>query len=347
MRDKKVSVRGSLMRDMIRDIMDTSLKHPIQAGEFRKNPIEPAWVCPADYEYEIIDTEHFKMEYLRPVNVVTGRVILQLHGGGYIGPMKNIYRKFAVRYSKLSLGGDVLTIDYRVAPEHPYPAALEDAVFAYRWLVEEKRYRPEQIIIAGDSAGGGLTLALTLYLRDHGMALPAGLLLMSPWADLTCSGESYDTNYEMDPLFGESRESMLYNSTYIGDHDPREPYISPVFGEYQGFPPMLFQVGSYEMLLSDSLRVADLARKARVKLRMSIYEGMFHVFQMSMDLFPESREAWAEAAQFIQIIYDIRRKPDGTIVKRVRTGKTRSNRSMRERLAASLWAAKKEFETKE
>ena len=160
MRDKKVSVRGNLMRDMIQNVMETSLKEPIQTGEFRKNPVEPAWVCPAGYEYEIIETETFKMEYLRPSQVVTGRVILQLHGGGYIGPMKNIYRKFAVMYSKLSYGGDVLTCDYRVAPEHPYPAALEDAVYAYRWLTEEKQYRPEQIIVVGDSAGGGLSLAL-------------------------------------------------------------------------------------------------------------------------------------------------------------------------------------------
>lgn len=317
MRDKHVSVRGNLMRDMIHDVMETSLKRPIQTGEFRKNPVEPAWICPSGYEYEIIETENFKMEYLRPSNVVTGRVILQLHGGGYIGPMKNIYRKFAVKYSRMSFGGDVLSIDYRVAPEDPFPAALEDAVASYRWLVHEKGYDPKHIIVAGDSAGGGLAAALCLYLRDHKIPLPAGLILMSPWMDLTCSGESYDANYEMDPLFGNSRESMLYHSSYIGDADPENPYLSPIFGDFQGLPPMLFQVGSYEMMLSDTLSAAALAKKAGVKRRVSVYEGMFHVFQMSMELFPESREAWAEAGQFIQIIYQIRRKPDGTVVKRV------------------------------
>ena len=113
MRDKRVSVRGNLVRDMMQNVMETSLKQPIQSGELRKNPVEPAWICPAGYEYEIVETEQFPMEYLRPEGIFTGRVILQLHGGGYIGPMKNIYRKFAVRYSKLSFGGDVLTIDYR------------------------------------------------------------------------------------------------------------------------------------------------------------------------------------------------------------------------------------------
>lgn len=318
MRDKKVSIRGGLMREMIQDIMETSLGRPIQTGEFRRHPVEPSWTCPMGYEYELIDTENFKMEYLRPQGVVTGRVVLQLHGGGYIGPMKNIYRKFAVRYSRLSYGGDVLTLDYRVAPEHPYPAALEDALYGYQWLIREKCYRPGQIVIAGDSAGGGLALALCLYLRDHGLPMPAGLVLMSPWTDLTCSGETYETNFDRDPLFGRSRDTMLYNSPYIGDADPRNPYISPAFGDFTGFPPMLLQAGSYEMLLSDTLQTAHQARAARVRRRVSVYEEMFHVFQMSMDLIPESREAWEEVSRFMEVIYRIDRKPEGKVVRRVR-----------------------------
>ena len=178
---KTVSMIGNLTRDMMSDVMETSLKKPIQTGEFRKNPVEPAWRCPAEYIYELVKTEQFVMEYLKPKQAVTGRVILQLHGGGYIGPMKNIYRRFAVKYSQISFGADVLTPDYRVAPEHPYPAALEDAVYAYRWLLEEKKYQPSQIVVAGDSAGGGLALALCLDAKDHGLPLPAGIITMSPW----------------------------------------------------------------------------------------------------------------------------------------------------------------------
>lgn len=317
MRSKKVSIRGGLMRDMIHDIMETSLGKPIQTGEFRKHPLEPSWSCPSGYEYEIIENGPFKMEFLKPQGVVTGRAVLQLHGGGYIGPMKNIYRKFAVRFSRLSFGGDVLTIDYRVAPEHPYPAALEDAVHAYQWLVKEKHYRPGQIVVAGDSAGGGLALALCLYLRDRGLPEPVGLVLMSPWADLTCSGDSYDFNFQKDPLFGNTRESMLYHSSYVGDADPREPYISPVFGDFRGLPDMLLQAGSFEMLLSDMQSVALRAREGGVRCRASVYEGMFHVFQMSMDLIPESREAWDEVARFMQIVFKIDRKRSGQVVKRV------------------------------
>lgn len=327
MRDKKISVRGNLVRDMMKNVMETSLKQPIRTGEFRKNPKEPAWLCPSGYEYEIIDTEFFPMEFLHPAGVYTGRVVLQLHGGGYIGPMKNIYRTFAVRYSRLSFGGDVLTIDYRVAPEYPYPGALEDAIYAYQWLIGEKNYRPDQIVIAGDSAGGGLCLALCLYLRDHQIPLPAGMITMSPWTDMTCSGESFITNYELDPLFGNSIENMLYNSSYIGEADPKDPYLSPAFGDFKNFPPMMIQVGGDEVLLSDSLQVADNARSAGVRLRISVYEGMFHVFQMGMDLIPESREAWEEAAEFLRIIYKIERKPEGRMVKRVKSpGKERDQR---------------------
>ena len=326
MRDKRVSVRGNLVRDMMQNVMETSLKQPIQTGELRKNPVEPAWICPSGYEYEIVETENFNMEYLRPEGVFTGRVILQLHGGGYIGPMKNIYRRFAVRYSKLSYGGDVLTIDYRVAPEYPFPAALEDAVFAYRWLIEEKGYEPDHIVVAGDSAGGGLSLALGLYLRDHGIAMPGGFIVMSPWTDLTVSGESYQENYEIDPLFGNSTDNMLYNSSYIGESDPRDPYMSPAFGEYHGFPPVLLEVGSYEVLLSDTLTVADKLKSAGVKRRLSVYEGMFHVFQMGLDLIPESREAWEEVETFLRIIYGISRKPDGRVVKRVKTRRRKSGK---------------------
>lgn len=321
MREEKVSLRGKLVRDMMKNMMDSAMGHKFQTGEFRMNPVEPAWICPQDYEYEIVDMGQFKTEYLRPAGVCTGRVILQIHGGGYIGPMKNTYRDFAVQYSRRSLGGDVLTVDYRVAPEFPYPAALEDAVASYRWLIEEKKYAPEKIVVAGDSAGGGLTLALILYLRDHFIPMPAGVVVMSPWTDLTCSGESYTTNYTRDPQFGNTKDNMLYNSSYIGDGDPTDPYMSPVFGDYHRFPPILMQVGSEEVLLSDTLTVAGKIRQAHGKLRLSVYDGMFHVFQMALRLIPESREAWTEVGRFLEIIYGIERKKVGMPVKVVKSGR--------------------------
>lgn len=333
---EEVSAIGRLTREMMSDVMETALKKPIQTGEFRKRPVEPAWRCPAGYVYRLVELDACTVEYLTPEDAVTGRVILQLHGGGYIGPMKNIYRRFAVRYSKISYGADVLSVDYRVAPEHPFPAALEDAAAGYRWLLEEKGYEPEKIVIAGDSAGGGLALSLVLYLKDQGLPLPGGIITMSPWADVTLSGESYESKYEIDPLFGNSRENMLYQCSYIGDADPKNPYLSPLFGDFSGFPPILMQVGEYEVLLSDTIRVSDKAKKAGVKVRTSVYAGMFHVFQMGLDLIPESREAWEEIGEFLRIIYGIQRKDDGKLVKKVKNRKSETEARARELLKAMI-----------
>ena len=306
MRKRETSIRGEFLREFIHDFVnETPLKKPIQTGEFRKNPKEMEWNCPKGYSYAIFPYKKFNMEYLRPKKGNTGRVVLQLHGGGYIGPMKNIYRTMAVRYSKILHGGDVLTIDYRVAPKHPYPAALDDAFAAYLWLIEEQEYDPSQIIIAGDSAGGGLTLALLMYLRDNDYPLPLAAVLMSPWTDLTCSGSSHSVNFKNDPLFGNTTESMLYGSEYIGDADPRTPYISPLFGHFRKLPPMLFQVGGYEVLLSDSIDAHRKALSDGCDSTISIYPGMFHEFQMSLNMIAESKRAWEEVDTYIRGMYGL------------------------------------------
>jgi acetyl esterase/lipase len=195
----------------------------------------------------------------------------------------------------------VLTPDYRVAPENVFPAALEDALDAYNWLLDQGFFG-EQIIIAGDSAGGGLAMALTMYLKDHHLPMPGGIIAMSPWTDLTASGESYETNYEKDVLFGNTRESLIYQNDYPGEHDRMDPYISPLFGDFRQFPPMLIQVGSHEMLLSDATGVASKARQQGIRVRLSIYEGMFHVFQMAYLNIPESKRAWAEVGKFLEVL---------------------------------------------
>lgn len=305
MRENEASVQGRVMRDLIAHVTnDHLIGKKIKNGELRKKigESEPPWKCPERFTLTEIPTEFFTMELLEQKEEPNrDKIILQLHGGGYVGAMRNAYRMFAGLYAEVSRGMSVLTIDYRVAPENPYPAALEDAYAAYLWLLEQGWYS-EQIILAGDSAGGGLAMALCHYLRDQGKELPCGIVAMSPWTDLTASGESYDTNYEKDPLFGKTRDSLIYNKEYVGDHDPMDAYISPMFGDFRGFPPMLIQVGSYEMLLSDSVDVAAKARGQGVKVRLSIYEGMFHIFQMAAKLLPESRKAWAEIGRFLDVL---------------------------------------------
>lgn len=297
------SAKGRALADLISHVTnDLAIGKKIKSGELRKRLKEPPWIVPSCFEMREIHMEHFTMKLLvRKEEPREDLVVLQLHGGGYIAAVRNAYYVFAGLYNEVGNGCSVLTPDYRVAPEDPYPAALQDALASYQWLLDNG-YSGEQIVLAGDSAGGGLAMALCMYLRDHEMPLPCGIVAMSPWTDLTASGESYETNYERDPLFGNTRESMIYLDDYAGTHDKSEPYLSPLFGDFYDFPPMLIQVGSLEMLLSDSVSVAEKARGQGVKVRLSVYEGMFHVFQMAYLNIPESKKAWAEVGKFFDVI---------------------------------------------
>ena len=301
--ETEASIKGRVIADLLSHLTnDLQIGKKIKSGELRKRLKEPPWIVPDCFNMTHIEMKNFSMKLLSlKENPNQDHVILQLHGGGYMGAVRNAYYVFAGLYNEVSHGCNVLTPDYRVAPEHPYPAALEDAVASYRWLLD-KGYYGEQIIVAGDSAGGGLAMALCMYLKDHHMPMPGGVVAMSPWTDLTASGESYVTNYEKDPLFGNTKDSLIYVNDYAGDHDKMDCYISPLFGDFRGFPPMLIQVGSLEMLLSDSVSVAAKAREQGIRVRLSIYEGMFHVFQMAYLNIPESKKAWAEVGRFMDVI---------------------------------------------
>lgn len=310
----KLSIRGRAARHVV-NVANHLPLYKGNALELRMHlsERERLWQCPPHLELLHIELANFTMELLRrresagaakedmeEETVPTKQgIVLQLHGGGYYGRLKNTYRNMAGLYLELSKGFDVLSIDYRVAPANPYPAALEDAVAAYSWILEQG-YDSSRIFVAGDSAGGGLALALTMYLRDHDMAMPRGIITMSAWTDLTRSGESYQENFEIDPVFGRSQDSLVFQDGYYQQNDPKEPYISPIMGDYHGFPPMLMQVGEYEMLLSDTLTVADKARQAGVQVKEHTYPGMFHVFQMGLLLYPESKEAWQEVGVFLR-----------------------------------------------
>ncbi|MCQ2494074.1 MAG: alpha/beta hydrolase [Lachnospiraceae bacterium] len=241
-------------------------------------------------------TELHKKNFILPES--EDWIVLQLHGGGYINAFKKQYHNMAGFYAEAGRGLQVLSIDYRVAPENPYPAALEDAVKAYKWMLDAA-YEPKHIVVAGDSAGGGLSMSLVAYLRDHGMPLPAGIVAMSPWTDVTASGASYDEHYDDDPVFGGTRDSLIYDNPYVGDNDPLNPYISPLFGSFEGFPPMLVQVGEREMLFSDSERVVKKAKEQGVEVKLTVYNEMFHVFQIAGHMMEESKAAWNEISHFL------------------------------------------------
>ena len=303
--EEESSVAGRMLADFIYNFTNEfELGKKVQSGELRRRvgDVELEWRVPDGYNMTHFDLENFSMKFLtKSVNPRFDKVILQLHGGGYVVKIKNIYYNVAVNYSEAGHGISVLSPDYRVDSEAKYPGALEDAVASYQWLLDHG-FKGEQIILGGDSAGGGLAIALTMYLRDHNMPLPCGIIAMSPWTDLTLSGESYKLNFELDPLFGNSRQTLLYESTYAGEHDKKDPYISPIYGNFRDFPPMLIQVGSTEMLLSDSVTVASMADIAGVDVRLSIYDDMFHVFQLAGKMFPDAKKAWEEIEQFIQLL---------------------------------------------
>ena len=304
--DQQISIRGRTARKMVKVANHMPIiGHKAQTGELRAklSEREKLWECPAHLEHSVIDMQIFKMELLKlkENDEPYKGIILQLHGGGYYGKLHNTYRDMAALYNEVSKGFDVLSVDYRVAPAHPYPAALEDALSAYEWIIRSE-YPADNIIVAGDSAGGGLILALCLYLRDHNMQMPAGIITMSAWTDLTKSGESYKEKFDIDPMFGGSTDSLVYKEGYYKENNPNEPYISPVNGDYTGFPPMLMQVGEYEMLLSDTLSVAKKARENGVTIKEHVYPGMFHDFQMGLTRYPEAKEAWVEIGRFIRYL---------------------------------------------
>lgn len=224
-------------------------------------------------------------------------VILHCHGGGY-STGSALYARTLTSKLALSTSMDVLCFDYRLAPEHPYPAAAEDAMKAWNYLML-LGYGARDVILTGDSAGGNLALSLTLRLKAEGRLLPRGLVLLSPWTDLTSSGKSFQTRAELDPVLDSAYIDRMV-SAYAEGQDLKDPYISPLFGDFEGFPPAYIQVGGNEILLSDSKRLHKAFVEANVSVKMDIYPGMWHVFQMSP--VKAARDAMDKNAEFI---YDI------------------------------------------
>lgn len=224
-------------------------------------------------------------------------IILYCHGGGY-STGSSLYARTLTTKLAMSTSMDVLSFDYRLAPEHPYPAALEDAMKAWNYLML-LGYGARDVIIAGDSAGGNLALALVHQLKAEGRILPRGLVLMSPWTDLTSSGKSHETRKAVDPvLHAEYLEHMIQN--YAPGQDLINPLISPLFGEFTDFPSTYIQVGDNEVLLNDSTMLHKKMVKANVPVQIDVFKGMWHVFQMSP--FKTAYEAMEKNAEFI---YDI------------------------------------------
>jgi acetyl esterase/lipase len=216
-----------------------------------------------------------KCERVVPQGSVPGRAILYLHGGAYTAGSPRSHRPLVARIAEAARS-IAFAADYRLGPEHRFPAAVEDAVAVYRAMLESGT-EPARLVVAGDSAGGGLALSLALALKAEDLPQPAGFFIISPWADLTQSGASYRTKADTDPLI--SKTGLDQNALmYVGGLDPRDPLASPVFGDFEGVAPVLIQTGSEEALLSDSITMADVLAHARVEVRLEVWPEMIHVF---------------------------------------------------------------------
>jgi monoterpene epsilon-lactone hydrolase len=225
------------------------------------------------------------------------RHILYLHGGGYVSGKPALYRDFVWRIAAATRAG-VFIIDYRLAPEHPFPAALDDAVAAYRALTAGGG-DPRRMAVMGESSGGGLALALLLRLRDEGVTLPAAAVVLSPWTDLALTGRSMQQNAKADPMI-RSDEAPRLASSYLAGADPRTPYASPLYGDPTGLPPTLIHVGSDEVLLDDSVRMAERMRAAGCRVELEIWPRMPHAWHVWARMMPEARTAIERIGAFVQ-----------------------------------------------
>lgn len=252
---------------------------------------------PADIVYQPTTMGGVPAEWTSAEEHDPHRVLLYLHGGGYCIGSVATHRGLTGPLARAARAR-VLSLGYRLAPEHPFPAAIEDAVTAYRGLLDSGQ-RPERLAIGGDSAGGGLTIATLLTLRDRKLPMPGAAVALSPWLDLTQSGDSIRTRDEIDPMLHRS-DLELFANEYLGDHDPRDPLASPLFADLGGLPPLLLQVGTAEVLLDDTLRFAAAARRAGVEVSVDAYDDMFHVWQAFEAFLPEAKDAIGRLGDFLR-----------------------------------------------
>jgi acetyl esterase/lipase len=255
------------------------------------------FVPPADVRYEPVDAGGVPAEWTTAPGARADRALVYLHGGGYCLGGVATHRGLAARLSRTARLR-VLNVDYRLAPEHPHPAAVEDAVAAVGFAYASG-LAPSRVAVGGDSAGGGLTLAALVALRDAGLPLPAAGVCISPWTDLTGSGDSVRTRADLDPLV-DAEDLHRLAAAYLGGGDPRAPLASPLFADLRGLPPLLVHVGTAEILLDDATGLAERARDVGVPVELEVWDDMIHVWHAFADVLPEGVQAIEGIAGFLE-----------------------------------------------
>ena len=258
---------------------------------------ERVFSTPADVAIEAVKAPQRPAEWLRPPRVRSDTVVLYLHGGGYVIGSPRSHRHLAAAIARAA-GARALSLDYRLAPEHPFPAALDDAVAAYQWLLGQG-VTPGRVVLAGDSAGGGLTVAALIALRERGLPRPAAGVCISPWVDLACCGASYATKAATDPIVTRDGVAELAHA-YLGAGDPKTPLASPLYADLRQLPPLLVQVGSEEVLLDDARGLGERARAAGVDVTVEEWPAMIHVWHWFLPMLDEAERAIAVIGDFVR-----------------------------------------------
>lgn len=269
----------------------------ISLEQRRKGMEKVAFKAADDIAVENVTVAGRAAEWVRAPGSQAGRAILYLHGGGYVMGSLTTHRSLAGEISRAAQAA-VLLIDYRLAPEAPFPAAVEDGVAAYRWLLDQG-FAAKNLAVAGDSAGGGLAIATLISARDQGLPMPKAAVPISPWSDMTCSNESYKTRAEADPMVASGGIGDMAG-LYLQGKDPKHPYASPNFADLRSLPPLLIHVGRDEVLLDDSIKLDQKAKADGVDSTLEVWEDMIHVWHAFHPMLPEGKQAIARVGSFLR-----------------------------------------------
>jgi len=294
-----VSLRAKLTNRILR----WTLKRPMQSmtdhQHLRRtmNRVNSYMPIPKDVSIEDVDADGVPSQFIRVPGSRDERVILYIHGGGFVTSSPKVHARLLGRFCR-ELSATGLMVEYRLAPEHPFPAGSDDCLSAYKWLLDQG-HEAKNIVIAGDSAGGCLTLVTLIRIRDEGGPLPSCAVMLSPATDLARTGQSHTENEEKDPVsVGKGLDMVI--ERYITEETSRaDPLVSPLYADMHGLPPLLFHTGSTEMLRDDSILAAEKAKDAGVDATCEVWDDMPHVFQ-SLAFLPESKQAFASIKNFVQ-----------------------------------------------
>jgi acetyl esterase/lipase len=276
----------------------TSLS-PIEESRTKWEAFAGTFSIAADVRFEAVDANGVEAEWVTTTDTDPSRVVVYLHGGGYnIGTIKS-YRSLGSRLARASKAR-LLLVGYRLAPEHPCPAAVEDAVAVYRWLLEDQGIAASRIVIGGDSAGGGLVISMAAVSRDANLPMPAALFVISPSTDLAKEGKSVTERAHLDPIIS-YESSMAHALRYVGPGgDLKNPLASPLYADLHGLPPLLMLAGTYDTLFDDATRVAEKAGAAGVEVELDVWDEMVHSWPLFADIIPEGRAAIEKVGSYVQ-----------------------------------------------